>query len=112
MATIKIKIYDVVGGGEFVDTSDGHKVHDLVAKAIESGDVADLSFQGGTQIITAFTNAAIGQLYNEFSEDEIRRHLRLTDLPDGFSDTLVKSINRAKRYFANKDDADSIEENE
>lgn len=105
---VKINIADVIGDSEFVDTEDGNAIHQLIASALDEGKNVEVSFAGGEQIITAFTNAAIGQLYGEFDEELIRNKLKFTDIPEGFSGTIGKSINRAKRYFANRQEIDKI----
>lgn len=108
MALQKIKILDLTNDPNFVDTEDGNKVHELVATAFERGDNVELSFVGASQIITAFTNAVIGQLYNEFPEDMIKRKLKIVDVPEGFGSTIVRSINRGKRFYENKDEIGEI----
>lgn len=109
--TVKIGVCDIVGTGALVDTGDGQKVHEIIASNIAKGNQVILSFAGTTQVITAFLNAAIGQLYNEFDEAKIRRHLRFSDLDPVFSATLTQTIRRAKEYFADPARIDTIRRN-
>jgi hypothetical protein len=104
---VKISVLEALGTGELVDTEDGQKLHALIAEHIEKGDQVTLSFAGTEQIITAFLNAAIGQLYNEFDEGQIRRQLRFEDLNPVFAQTVIETVTRAKAYFANKERANA-----
>jgi hypothetical protein len=97
-----IGIAHVVGGGICVSSSDGHKVHDAIVAAIEKNERIALSFSGVTRLTTAFLNAAVGQLYGEFTEEQIRRHLLPPIDADGRQLRQLKLVvDRAKQFFAN-----------
>ena len=98
----KIKIIDEIGSPNLVDTEDGQRVYGLIAKCVERDEPVDISFDGVDQIITAFANAAIGQLYNEFSERKVSRLVSLSDMDEITRDTLVRTVSRAKTFFRNR----------
>ena len=75
MKEIKLSIASITGGGICVAASDGNKVHDAIKTEIDRGSRVTISFSGVTRMTTAFLNAAIGQLYGEFTEEHIRQHL-------------------------------------
>src|SRR5690554_1613932 len=75
MKTVTVPIASIVGGGICVSASDGHRVYGEIAKHVAAGDRVVLSFSGITRMTTAFLNAAVGQLYSEFSEQDIRARL-------------------------------------
>lgn len=95
-----IELVDVVGGPICVDTSDGHKVNQIAAECLASDSPVTISFSGVDRITTAFLNAAVGQLYNEFSDDHIRRYLRFENMTPIVSSSLIKVIVRAKEFFS------------
>jgi len=100
---ISLKIYDIVGGPIWVSTDDGQKVYDKIVTAFKAGRAVELSFANRANLITAFLNAAIGQLYNgEFTEQFIRDNLTEVDIADDDRAMLTRAIENAKRYFANR----------
>lgn len=71
-----IKVSDIVEGNLCVSTDDGQRVHDAIAEQLRAGRAAIVSFAGIETLISAFLNAAISQLYDEFSEEDIRKFCR------------------------------------
>ena len=83
-----------------MSATDGHKVYEHVRKGVIDGDRVSLSFSGITRMTTAFLNAAVGQLYGEFSETEIRKHLAdPIDFEPWHIARLRLVVERAKDYF-------------
>ncbi len=103
-----IKIIELVGSPNCVDTADGQVVNKVVSERIEAGQPINLSFEGVERVTTAFLNAAIGQLYNEFSEEEVRRNLHFSVVTPISAKALTKVIKRAKEYFLNPDKFNKI----
>lgn len=96
---IDISVYEVVGGPLCVAADDGQQVHSRIARALkEKCDVA-LSFNNVNLLTATFLNTAIGQLYGEFSEDEIRSSLKVTDMETEDLVLLKRVVDNAKRYF-------------
>ena len=60
-----------------------------------------LSFMNVTSLTSAFLNAAIGQLYGEFSEEEIRAKLTVKDMEQDDLVLLKRVVETAKAYFKN-----------
>lgn len=104
---VMLKIYDIVGGPVWVSTDDGQKVFDKIVAAFKAGRDVELSFANGENLISAFLNAAIGQLYDgTYDEDFLRTHLSFADLSEDDQAMLERTIENAKRYFANRDGYD------
>jgi len=98
---IPLKIYDIVGSPIWVSTGDGQRVYDKLKAAFKAGCSVELSFKNRQVLITAFLNAAIGQLYNgEFSENYLTENLTFTDIDDEDRKMLDRAVSNAKRYFA------------
>src|ERR1041385_7435628 len=95
---ILIRVVDVIGRPLAVDTTDGQRVHDKISPMIEQDKKVVLSFEGISMVITAFLNAAIGQLYGEFP-DKVDSLLTVEGLLPVFQSTLDKSRELAKSYF-------------
>jgi hypothetical protein len=98
----KERIVDIVGSPIWVSTTEGQKVYDAISALLRSGAVIELSFAEKEMMITAFLNAAIGQLYNgQIAEDVIRKNLKFVDLDADDLSMVERTITNAKRYFAN-----------
>jgi len=81
--SLDLTIYGIVGSPLCVASEDGQKVYKRIAGALSEGRSVAVSFQNVTSLTSAFLNAAIGQLYGSFSEDDIRAKLRVQDMePD------------------------------
>jgi STAS-like domain of unknown function (DUF4325) len=102
MNQVTIKITKVVDGGICVAAADGNRVHDAIVAEMEKGNRIELSFSGVTRMTTAFLNTAIGQLYGEFSEEQIRKHLAPPiDVQSWHLNRLKLVVDRAKIFFKN-----------
>lgn len=101
---VLLKIYDIVGGPIWVSTDDGQKVYEKIVAAFKAGRGVELSFTNRGNMITAFLNAAIGQLCSgDFTDDYLRENLILVDIADEDRRRIAEVIiPNAKRYFANR----------
>jgi hypothetical protein len=94
-----LSIYEIVGSPLCVAAGDGQKVYEQIAAAIRGGKGVTLSFRNVTGLTSAFLNAAIGQLYGEFTEDQIRASLRVADMDAEDRALLKRVVDTAKAYF-------------
>lgn len=98
---VTLGISSIVSGGICVAASDGNKVHDAIKKELDRGQRVKISFSGVTRMTTAFLNAAVGQLYGEFSENFLRQHLAPPIDAEAWQLTRLKLVvDRAKQYFS------------
>jgi hypothetical protein len=105
---IAIKVFEVVGSKLCVASSDGQKVHDQIAAAMNAGKHVGLSFLNVESLTSAFLNAAIGQLYAEFSEQNIRGSLSVSDMTRDDVELLRRVVEAAKQYFKNPNQVKKI----
>ena len=94
-----INLFQVVGGPSCVAAHEGQKVFERVAAAIREGREARLSFYDISTLTAAFLSAAIGQLYGEFSEEQISALLKIEDIQQDDLALLKRVIMAAKEYF-------------
>lgn len=97
--TVSISLLDTLGSPHSVSSADGSTVHDLIAEALRRDEDVVLSFERIEDVTSAFLNAAIGQLYGEFDEEAIRRHLRVVDAEGDHLVLLKRVVERAKEFF-------------
>jgi len=96
----RIKIIDVVGTPLCVAVEDGQKVYIAIHDNIASSKIVELSFAGVTRLTTLFLNVAVGQLYNEFSDEHVREHLKIADADQRALALLKLVVDGAKQFFA------------
>jgi hypothetical protein len=96
-----IRVIDAAGSELCVASDDGQKVHDQVAAALREGKQVELSFLNVESLTSAFLNAAIGQLYSEFSEEHVKELLSVKDMEQDDLALLKRVVDTAKEYFKN-----------
>ena len=96
---IPISVYEVVGNPMCIATDDGHKVHGRISKALKEDRKVRLSFLNVSHLTSAFLNAAIGQLYGEFSENVIKDGIQISDMEQDDLKLLKRVVHTAKAYF-------------
>ena len=96
---VTLSVFEIVGSPLFVASDDGQKVYERVASALKEDRSVTVSFLNVSGVTSAFLNAAIGQLYGTFSEDQIRSKLKVKDMqPDDLA-LLKRVVETAKQYF-------------
>ena len=96
---LTLSVFEVVGSPLCVASDDGQRVHDRIAAAFKEGIDVTVSFLNVSSLTSAFLNAAIGQLYGSFTENEIRSKLMVKDIePDDLA-LLKRVVETAKQYF-------------
>ena len=103
---ITVRVFDLTGSPLCVSATDGQRLHDKIAPLLKMGRQVDLSFKRVEVIISAFLNAAVGQLYGELPEDRIRELLSYNDLAAEDREMLKRVVENAKHYFSRPEDYD------
>jgi hypothetical protein len=100
---VQLRITEIIGSSICVSVEDATRLHDAIVDSFKRGDAVSLSFAGIGRLTTAFLNAAIGQLYNEYSEDQVRAQLLPPrDATPVQLELLKKVVDNAKRFFADQ----------
>lgn len=108
---ITISVFEIVGSPLCVASSDGQKVFDRLAAALNDNRNVMLSFRNVTILTSAFLNAAIGQLYGTFKEEQIRERLDVDEIQPDDKDLLKRVIETAKQYFSDPNKFDQAIDN-
>ncbi len=98
-----INIFDVVGGKTAVSTEDGERLFTTISAFLEKDVEVVLDFASIETLITTFLNAGIGQLYSKYDSPFLREHLSVRGLQPEDKERMVRTIERAKEYFKDKD---------
>jgi STAS-like domain of unknown function (DUF4325) len=96
---ITLSVFEIVGSPLCVASDDGQRVYDRIAGAFKEERNVTVSFRNVSSLTSAFLNAAIGQLYGTFKDDQIRSKLKVKDMqPDDLA-LLKRVVDTAKEYF-------------
>ena len=106
--SINISVFEIVGSPLCVASSDGQKVYDRLATALNEDLSVSLSFRNVTTLTSAFLNAAIGQLYGVFGEEEVRSLIRVEDMESDDLMLLKRVVDTAKLYFKDPSRFDQV----
>ena len=98
---IRISVFEVVGSPLCVASGDGQKVYKRLAAILKEESNVTLSFRNVKMLTSAFLNAAIGQLYGNFSEEKICELLKVEDTKQDDLVLLGRVVDTAKKYFEN-----------
>lgn len=96
---IRISLFEIVGSPFCIASDDGQKIHDRLDAALKTNREVVLSFRNVTALTAVFLNAAIGQLYGTFSEEQIRNLLKVEDAEQDDLALLKRVVDNAKSYF-------------
>ena len=103
---ISVRVRDIIGGPHCVSAEDGQRLYEKIAPLIRQGEPVTLSFRGVDTVISAFLNAAIGQLYGEFSDKLVKELVSVEELSDVDMQLVDRVAENAILYFANADQFD------
>jgi len=99
MEILTISVFNTVGNSFCVEADDGQKVYELIKKALQENRKVKVSFQNVEMLTSAFLNTAIGQLYKDFTEEEIKNSLSVDNLANEDAALLKRVVSTAKLYY-------------
>ncbi|HFU4454439.1 TPA: STAS-like domain-containing protein [Streptococcus suis] len=98
MATLFVK--DVIGDTLAVTSDKGDKVFAILKANIEKNEQTTLDFEGITDLISAFSNHALGQLYDVADAETLKELVKVN--PRTLHDADRRTIDRSLRNSRNK----------
>ena len=102
ITSYRVKLFEEIGDSAAVSTDDGDRIHDKIASALQKGLVVEIDFQNINLITSAFLNAAIGQLYGEFTSDKLKEKMKVLNATQDDLRLVKLVTDRAKEYFSEK----------
>jgi len=95
---MKVPVHKIVG--EVCMTyKDGERLQREFREAFDRGDTVELDFDKTRIFVTAFFNAAVASLLENYSRDELERRLKIVNLPPAVKELLDHSLDNADRYY-------------
>lgn len=94
---LEIKAFDIVG--EFAISPDcGQALYDQIHPLMESRTPVVVDFAGVTIVTAPFLRSAIGQLAQDFANEDVRRRLEIENLSPANMVLLTRVMAHACRY--------------
>lgn len=94
-----VQVFELIGSSICVSSADGELLYEKILPTLSNGHRVELSFSHVDIVISAFLNAAIGQLYGSISPSQVDRLLSWSGLDSYDDDLLQRVIENAKHYF-------------
>jgi hypothetical protein len=95
---MKVPVHKIVGDA-CMTYKDGERLQGEFREAFDRGDTVELDF-GKTRIfVTAFFNAAVASLFENYSRDELERRLKIVNLPTAAKELFDDSLDNADRIY-------------
>jgi len=81
-----------------VAAEDGDRVFESIRSELKNNRAVELNFEGVRRLTASFLTAALGPLYTEFADDEIREWVTITGVSDEDRRLIDEVSHVAKRY--------------
>jgi hypothetical protein len=89
-------------GPNCITIEDGLVIYEKILPELKAKRPVELDFADVKLFASPFFNAAIGQLYKDFSSDELNRLLKMRGLTANGSIVLRKVTENAKLYYSSE----------
>jgi hypothetical protein len=95
---MKVPVHKIVGD-VCMTYKDGERLQREFREAFDRGDTVELDFVEMRIFVTAFFNAAVASLLENYSRDELERRLKIVNLPLAAKELLDHSLDNADRSY-------------
>lgn len=99
MDNVIIKLNDFLTLNSGVTPEEGTPVYNSIIEAFKNGKVVTLDFEGISMLTTAFLNVVIGDLYKDYSSEELKSKLYLVNYSDATAKRIKKVTDNAKLFY-------------
>ncbi len=98
MMEYRIDVFNVIGGALCIEADDGQIIYENIQRAFTNGTKIIISFKNIEIVTTAFLNTAIGQLYRDYTREEIISRISFEDISDDVK-VKIKRVNQTAKLF-------------
>ena len=95
---MKVPVHKIVGD-ICMTYKDGERLQREFREAFDRGETVELDFDKMRIFVTAFFNAAVASLLENYSRDELERRLKIVNLPPAAKELLDHSLDNADRSY-------------
>lgn len=105
---MNLRIHQLVGSN-CITIEDGLAVYQKILPELQAKHTIELDFADVKLFASPFFNAAIGQLYKDFSSDDLNNLLKMRGLTANGSIVLRKVTENAKIYYSSERARSAVE---
>lgn len=98
----KIIIDSLITLHQGITPDEGKPINVEIRSYIEKKETVDIDFSGVEMMTTAFLNIVIGDLYKDYSSEELREFLTLSNLTEGDARRIKRVTDTAKLFYKNR----------
>ena len=95
---MKVPVHKIVGDA-CMTYKDGERLQREFREAFDRGDTVELDFDKTRIFVTAFFNAGVASLLENYSRDELERRVKIVNLPLAAKELLDHSLDNADRSY-------------
>ena len=99
MKDTTIHVESILGKVEGIDAEEGQEIYDLIIKAFFQSKRVILAFDNMEVISESFLEYAIGQLYKNYSHAEIKKNMRIDNIPFSGKVALKRIVDKARENY-------------
>ena len=99
MKDTTIHVATVLGKFEAIDAEDGQKVYDHILKAFFQSKRVILAFDNMEVLSEEFLETSVGQLYQNYSHAEIKKNMRIDNIPFSGKVALKRIVDEAREKY-------------
>ncbi len=103
METKVIKLNDYLTLNSGITPEEGAPVFETIVQALKDGYNVTLDFSDVTMLTTAFLNVVIGDLYKDYTSDDLKNRLTLIHYTNSTADRIKKVTDNAKLFYKDKE---------
>lgn len=98
-----IKLNDFLTLNSGVTPEEGTPIYNTVIQELAEGKNVTLDFSNVAILTTAFLNVVIGDLYKDYTSDELKSRLSLVNYSDSTAARIKKVTDNAKLFYKDKE---------
>lgn len=99
MRDTTIHVATILNKSKAVNEEDGQKIYDLILKAFLDKQRVILAFDNMEMLCEEFLQTAVGQLYENYSHAEIKKNMRIDNIPFTGKVALKRVVDKAKASY-------------
>ena len=99
MKDTTIHVESILGKVEGINAEEGQQVYDHIIKAFFQSKKVILAFDNMEVISEEFLQYAVGELYKNYSHDEIKKNMRIDNIPFSGKVALKRIVDKARESY-------------
>lgn len=108
MDILKIKITDHISLNKGITPDEAEPLYEMEMNAFRAGQKVVLDFEGVEMLTTAFLNVIIGNLYKDYTSEELKLKLGLEHLDEATAIRIKKVTTNAKSFYNDEKDYSKV----